>query len=92
MRNAAATGVDDLGGGLALPPELAPTFETLFDEVEVELNANAKVDVTWDPMFGFPVHAYFDEGVEGDGFRWGGMPSRLASLASRSYCARLRGG
>src|SRR5262245_45435186 len=57
VRNGAATGVDNLGGGLVLPPELAPTFDTLFDEVEAELKGDAKVDVTWDPMFGFPVHA-----------------------------------
>jgi hypothetical protein len=70
VRNGAATNVDDLGGGPVPSPTPAdvPTIETLFDKVERELEGDANVDVMWDPMLGYPVHAYFDEGEEGEGF------------------------
>jgi Family of unknown function (DUF6174) len=69
VRSGAATDVADLGGG-AFPLALvyAPTIETLFDTVEGALDDDADVRVTWDPELGFPAHAYFDQGEEGDGF------------------------
>jgi hypothetical protein len=69
VKDGAVANVDDLDGGPDPATDHAPTIETLFDEIERELEGDADVRVTWDPMLGFPVSAYFDEGEEGDGFK-----------------------
>ena len=69
VRDGAAVGVEDLENtGFPLQLELAPTIEGLFDTVKRELEGDVDVQVTWDPALGYPAHAYFDAGEEGDGF------------------------
>jgi len=63
------TGVERLGEGFDLPPELAPTIDSLFDQIQRELDSDdVDVRVRYDAALGYPVSAYFDAGEEGDGF------------------------
>lgn len=48
---------------IVLPLDRAPTIETLFDEVD-QTRANANATIQWDPAFGFPATALFDNGSE----------------------------
>ena len=82
VEGGAVTDVDNLGSGPAVEPKDAPTIETLFDDVERQLAGDADVDVTWDPMLGYPVHASFDHGEEGDGFQVSSFQSALQVRSS----------
>jgi hypothetical protein len=68
VANGAVTDVENLGAGFELALETAPTIETLFDEVEDNLDDGVRVTVMWDPAFGFPVTASAQAGEEGWGF------------------------
>ena len=61
--------VDD---SLAVPDSTLskhPTINDLFDEVERNLNSEAKTTVSYNSEYGFPEDVYRDYGEEGGGFR-----------------------
>ncbi len=65
----AVTDARQLTGEFPVSTDDAPTIETLFDRIDDALDSDrVDVSVTYDDALGFPVHAYFDGGEEGDGF------------------------